>query len=110
MEFRFYILQYMLYAKAKHPAVYQGIMANTAFREAFTMVDQQFTALNKKFFAQKRQILARLNAKGIYTEEDEQYVYIGGNGVGHFGQSYNLLNTEMQQPKYQAMYKALTQL
>jgi len=109
MEFRFYILHYLLYAKDNYPEVYKGIMGNAAFLKAFTEVDTRFDELNQQYLAQKRQILNTLNTKGTYTEEDDQFVYIGGNGVGHFGQPYNLLKAAMQAPKYQAMYKALTQ-
>ena len=41
-EFRFYILSYMLYAREQYPAVYQGIMDNSAFLRAFSAVDTQF--------------------------------------------------------------------
>ncbi len=42
-EFLYYILTYMLYAKASHPDVYQGIMANTEFLRAFRAVNQTYT-------------------------------------------------------------------
>lgn len=44
-EFRFYILRYMMYARDNHPDVYEAILANDAFREAFTFIDSSFGAL-----------------------------------------------------------------
>lgn len=42
VEFRYFILTYMLYAKEHHPDVYQGIMANKDFLRAFKAVDDAF--------------------------------------------------------------------
>ena len=50
-EFRFWILSYMLYAKENHPDVYQGILDNAAFRQAFTAVDAKFAQVIQDFFA-----------------------------------------------------------
>ena len=50
-EFRFWILSYLLYAKENHPDVYQGILDNAAFRQAFTAVDAKFAQVIQDFFA-----------------------------------------------------------
>lgn len=48
-EFRYYILTYMLYAKDKHPDVYQGIVNNQEFKNAFKSVDNCFSGNIQKF-------------------------------------------------------------
>lgn len=44
-EFRYYILRYMLYAKEKHPNIYQEILDNTDFCLVFTVIDESFGGL-----------------------------------------------------------------
>lgn len=53
MEFRFYILRYMLYAKENYPAVYEGILKNDAFRQAFSATEDNFAPLVEKYLKLK---------------------------------------------------------
>ena len=77
-EFRYYILHYMLYARANHPDIYQAIMANASFREAFAAIDSRFAG---------------------YAEKLKNSSYIG---------SWNVLMEELAKPDYQNMAALLT--
>ena len=77
-EFRYYILHYMLYARDNHPEVYQGILKNDAFRQAFSAIDERFGALISEWRA-------------------------SGHGNLYFEDRYQSLMTELQKPEYQQM-------
>ena len=42
MQFKYYILHYMLYARQHHPAVYRKLVANDALRKAYRLIDKRF--------------------------------------------------------------------
>ena len=72
-EFRYYILQYLLYAKEHHYAVYEGIIGNTKFRKAFTAIDTLFGKEVKKWIGEQSYIydkyMAEYNALMSKMEE-----------------------------------------
>lgn len=76
-EFRYYTLHYMLYARDNYPTVYDGIMNNSSFRQAFTTVDNKFAV-----FAEKQ--------KNSFSLAD-----------------WNRLMTEMAKPEYMNMANLL---
>ena len=79
-EFRYYILKYMLYAKAHYPAVYNEILANSSFRKAFTTVDTKFQ-------------------KAIDFYRSHYRIY--------FESEYQALMAEMEKSEYQQMLQLL---
>ena len=84
MEFRFYILRYMLYAKEHHPAVYQGVLNNASFREAFSAIDATFAPLVEAYRASKPYL-----------------------SQGRFDQEYQALAAVVDTPEYQEMLRLL---
>ena len=44
-EFRYYSLQYILYAKTNYPEVYNDIIQNESYRTAFTIIDNKFKSV-----------------------------------------------------------------
>jgi len=111
VEFRLFILNYLRYAKAHHPDVYAGIMANADFRRAFYTVDAGFTKLVRNYFAAKKPIFAQLRSAGYTVSEDDEYLRIGKNGayIGHsnFLRAYNTLTAELAKPAYREVMSAL---
>lgn len=81
-EFRYYILRYMLYAKANYPTVYQGILDNNDFCRAFITVDSIYAG-----------VINRLHEKA------------GGYLYGQ--EEYDALMAEMAKPEYQEMMALL---
>lgn len=103
-EFRQFIAWYLVYAKRKHPDVYQDLVDNRALREVFTRVDAGYRALLHKISALRVQyagayqpdalhlldfsgseddffqfcLLSGLPAEAIYKEES---VVVGGKSV-----------------------------
>jgi hypothetical protein len=54
MEFRYYILSYLLYAREHYPEIYEEIMGNAAFCRAFTTIDGLFAGFVQDYLAAKR--------------------------------------------------------
>jgi len=107
IEFKYYILKYLLYARQSDPEVYYEILANYAFRQAFTAIDQRFGDLNLKFNALKTKIIDDFVSRKIMAAENDQYFFLGRSGVGNFKQEYQRLEIEIQQKEYQEIIKTI---
>ena len=86
IEFRYYILHYMLYAREHHPDIYQGILNNVEFRTAFSTVDALFQSIHEKNV-------------DIYRHHYPYSVPLD--------QSYDRLKNEMAKPEYVNMTNLL---
>jgi hypothetical protein len=104
LEFRFFILKYLMYAKAHHPDLYQGILDNKAWCYTFIEVDRNASALLREYFAEKPAVFERLRGYGWTVSEQNGYLYINqGNGnAGHmnFMNVVELLDGEMKKSEY----------
>ncbi len=107
LEFKYYILKYLLYAQTQHAAIYQEIMQNKAFKTAFLKIDQNFGQLAADYFQRREKLLNDLQSKGFSVKIDEKYTYIGNSGTGNFMDVYHLLEEELSKQTYQEMLKIL---
>ncbi|MBD5162951.1 MAG: hypothetical protein HDT14_13265 [Oscillibacter sp.] len=89
-EFRYWILQYMLYAKEHYPDVYQGILDNDSFRLAFSTIDALFGDIALR---EKEHNLSKIAGLGGY--------------FGSMNTDYDMLMAEMAKPEYQEMLSLL---
>lgn len=48
-EFHFFMGNYLLYAKEKHPDIYKGILNNKPFRIVFTLIEKRFVKLISQY-------------------------------------------------------------
>jgi hypothetical protein len=107
LEFRFYFLKYLMFAKENHPDVYDGIMKNKGFLNAFLEVERNALELIRAYFDEKPEIYKRLESYGWKVHEDEQYLTINATGRNsrhmNFMGAYQLLNEEMKKPEYAEM-------
>jgi hypothetical protein len=110
-EFKFFILKYLQYAKANYPEIYQGIIDNKAFVEAFLTIDQEFAQLISDYFQLKEAIFESLRKEDYTVTEDDQFWYIGNSNmkIGHSNHRapYNLLTTELAKEEYQMIVNDL---
>ncbi|SRR6056297_1080374 len=81
LEFKLYILKYLLYARDEERSVYRGVMNNTNFKKAFTSLDKAYAALVKDYYRTKETIIPFLNKKGYR-------VYKQGNYLMYPGEAY----------------------
>ena len=107
LEFKFYILKYLLFARDHYPEIYQGILANDQFIKAFKIIDSNYSELIKKYFKIKSEILQDLQNKGIESSEDEEYIFVENRGCGNFLGTYKKFEDELNQPEYLSILTAL---
>jgi hypothetical protein len=107
LEFKSYILIYMIYAKQNHPDIYNQVLQNKEFLYALQQVDQNWSNLIIAFNALKKTIAADLIKKGITMNESEEFIYMGNSGSGNFINIYNKFNLELKKEKYETIAKAL---
>jgi hypothetical protein len=106
-EFKYYILEYLIYAQANYPDVYKAIIANDNFKTAFNAVDATFTSVISEYMANLDRIETIMTARGYSTRQADGYFWIGNTGVGISSDDYDTLMTEMAKPVYQNMLKTL---
>lgn len=107
LEFKYYILKYLIYAQKKHPKIYQDIIANKSFKSAFLKIDKLYTKLIQDYFVRNKKIIETLKNKGISVKIGEEFTMIGNSGIGNFMKEYNLLKSELAKNEYQSMMQVL---
>lgn len=102
-EFKYFILHYLVYAQENDPAVYRGIVGNTAFRTAYAAIDDRFAAVVDAVQRRFEDVADHLRSEGHSVTRSGGYFYIDGSGAGTFEAVYDLLATELAKPVYQQM-------
>ncbi len=108
-EFRYFILHYMLYAREHHPDVYASVMANKAFLDAFTLVENKYASVVADYLANLDRVKAAAEAMGLRAFRSNDAFFIGSRGVGLNLEDYDLLMAEMEKPEYRQMLNLLMQ-
>ncbi|MEL7146428.1 MAG: hypothetical protein AAFO69_08680 [Bacteroidota bacterium] len=109
VEFKHYILSYLLFAQDNHPDIYEGIMSNQAFKRAFLETERLYAEVIQDYFNRNEQIEVDLRSRGETVRFEEETTWIGNSGVGNFMKEYNLLKTELEREEYVQMMKLLRQ-
>jgi hypothetical protein len=111
LEFKLFILRYLIYAEEKHPEIFRGIMENVEFGKAFAAIDNNFTALNEEYSRSREGIFRFLKTRGIEAREEGTYLYLkSGNatmGLGNFADTRDLLARELAKDEYRDMVARL---
>jgi thiol-disulfide isomerase/thioredoxin len=107
LEFKSYMIFYMLYAEKNYRDIYSGILANKEFLVAFKKTDENWIRLIGHFQDIKAEIAKKLKAQGMSLTEKDGFTYIGSNGIGNFSKTYKLFQDELKNTKYQVMAKTL---
>ncbi len=104
LEFRLYILRYLMYAKQHYPGTYWTILGNKAWCHTFLETDRDVSDLIRSYEDSKKAVFKKLNGYGWTVSEDDSYVSIvrGGRTTRHmnFKGVLNLLSDEMKKPEY----------
>ena len=91
----------------KIPRDIPGDYSNIAFKQAFRLINQEFSDLIKNYFQTRDQLLKSLKAKGIDVSIDDEFTFIGNHGRGNFMNTYKSIAQELIKPEYQNMLKVL---
>lgn len=104
-EFKYWILNYMIYAKKNHKSVYNAILKDTAMCNAYTAIETQYAALIKENTDQFLALNDEVSQYGYKIIWDERGMY--GCGSGTKVDDYNLLMKELKKSDFVAMDKEL---
>ncbi len=108
LEFKLFILNYLLYAKQYKPAIYNSIIGNANFKKAYKMIDANWTKLIADMAARKQEAIKFLKGEIGYTvTEQGGYILIQNSGVSLFTDEYNKLATELNRSVYAPIIAAL---
>lgn len=103
LEFKFYTLKYLMFARDHHPQIYDQILSNKQFIAAFLAIDRSFSELINQYFERKKQIFQLLKQQNVEFSEDEDYVYIGYHGRSNFLTIYHQLAEELDKANYREL-------
>jgi hypothetical protein len=107
LEFKCYIISYMMYAQDKHKKEYKEILNNKEFLCTLQKVDDNWWVLLTDFKKLKTKIIADLKKRNIKSSQKGNFFYIGNSGIGDQSETYELLRIELKAVKYQEMAKLL---
>lgn len=97
-EFKFYILQYMLYAKSNKPKVYKELLNDKEFCTAYADVETSFSRLIEND-------IKGLSSLPVKISYDKRSIYYNYSGVDL--SDYNKLKNELSKKKYVDMDKKI---
>ena len=99
-EFRYFILQYMIYARDYYPAVYNGILSNQDFIEAFTIIDNNHLRMKKDIWDTFDTLAKHLNSNGVQAIWSGTGFTINGSGYSMMMETYGPFLEEMEKAAY----------
>jgi hypothetical protein len=84
-QFKYFIFEYLLYAKAKHPEVYRKIIANKEFIEVFRKVDMLFANLIVRISDNEQKLSSMLTSRDyiFYKEGEATFIGKGKDVIGY---------------------------
>lgn len=112
-EFKIFILTYLIYAKEHEKSVYEGIVNNKAFVDAFLRIDALHKKLKEDFDKRESEIINDLKSKGIevsWPQEHKELMKIGNEFVLHDLTNKAKYLKTLAGPKYKNMEKTLRQI
>ena len=65
LEFKYFILKYLLYAREHKPSVYREIIGNSGFRRAFTAIDTIYYETTNRFYEAVESFIMDLPERGM---------------------------------------------
>ena len=111
LEFRLYILKYLIFAKKYHPDIYQGLLNNKALCWTFLEVDRNISDLLQAYANVKPVLFKRLKGYGwsVYEDAINLSIEINGRTTRHtnFMDVIELLTEEMKKSEYISMLQTL---
>lgn len=105
LEFKFFILCYLIYAQENEREVYANLIANIPFIKTFLYVEQSFQKVVKEYIAFYTKAISEMQSKGIAVSNDSNSEFISVNGYGTIllekDKEYKKLTEELKKSKYQ---------
>lgn len=104
-EFRLFIAWYLDFAKRNHPDVYKVCMSHMQLRVAYTLIENEFQALEDEWFAKIEDFCSASEEwekgrvvveRGYFSYKDES----GGGGQGIFTEERDFLLATLSEPRF----------
>ncbi len=83
-EFKYFILQYLSYAKSKEKKIHQELMTNAEMKQAYTAIDQAFLNIIDHYDGKVNEIEKLTESRGERFERTADFIWIGNRGVGTY--------------------------
>ncbi len=90
-----------------HPDIYQSLINNNNFKEAYNRIHENNSAIAAEFEKEKNRIFAKLRKKGMEIIELERYTTINNSGFYHFMDRYRAFEKELEKPQFAPVFKDL---
>ena len=84
-EFRLMMALYLKELKSKYPEKYRIVMEDRTLKIVFTLLDEKFSELEKKYLVILTQQVARMNKAGLKVELKDDYIYVESKNGGSHG-------------------------
>jgi hypothetical protein len=106
-EFKFYILHYLLHARTHHPDVYQGLIANQGFRDAFRATDEAYAALLEEAAQLEPTVHQFAQGFGVGAELRDGKLFLHGSPTDYRSTAYEAILQYLDSEPYQEMLEEL---
>ncbi|MBN1798304.1 MAG: hypothetical protein JW822_06990 [Spirochaetales bacterium] len=106
-EFKYFIIKYLEYARKVHPDIYQSLINNNDFKEAYHRIHENHIAVGAQFEKEKNRVFKKLRKKGLEIIELETYTTINNTGFYHFMNRYRAFEKELKKPQFAAVFADL---
>ncbi len=103
-EFKYFMMQYLAYAREHSSSVYNGIIHNETYIRAYQTIEKKFASLITKFEKRMQEIEVLLEAQGHEVKNGDYYI-IDGTGISLFQEDYDNLLAELEKPVYKNILK-----
>ncbi|MBN2439790.1 MAG: hypothetical protein JXJ04_00535 [Spirochaetales bacterium] len=112
LEFKFFILKYLLYAEKESKNVYKDIINNRSFKKAFVKISTEAHNFIIEYLKKKKELFEIIRKNNVTIYDSNDFLYISSdslttNGFSNFFNVYTTLAEEMEKPVYQSLMKTL---
>lgn len=109
-QFKYFILAWLDYSARNQPRLYQELMQDESFKQAYVGIDTYFAALVEEYRGIRMQLLDQLRAAGESVEFDEMTVSIGNKIHGHFEDYYRRYDSAAKEPRFDRVRRDLANI
>ncbi len=103
-EFKYYILNYLLYAKQSYPDIYKSLMNNKPLMDAIVQINTHYKNINRTYFNRQAEMCRVLQKEGIRCEQTRGGMRIGRLSLNMSKEDYALLMDELEKREYRRMW------
>lgn len=104
VEFKFFILNYLLYAEQYYPEIFSNIMDNKKLMRVLLQIDENYKKQVSLYFERLDKICGFLQSEGIQGKKTENGIIVGSTSFNLYMNEYTLLRKELEKTKYKEIW------